>query len=181
MDGGDHGASGPFAARTLIGGATAGTGHDAVRVDVLVGRRGGPLETAWATALVMPRAGKRTAVAELHPGLAVRPATLFAATAELRGDRHEELTMGPAHAAVAGGVARAVEEGLLPREDVADVLVVAATHVDPDAADADAVFSNALAATYEAIAAAVHGTPTVEEVLAAARHPWNDAYHRHRN
>ena len=43
------------------------------------------------------------------------------------------------------------------------------------------MFANHLAATFEAIAAAVHGTPTMDEVLAEARHPWNAYYHRHRN
>lgn len=172
---------GSFAATTLIGGASAGSGPNAARVDVLVGRRGGALESAWATALATPRQGHRILVAELRPGLAVRPATLFVGTAELRGDQHERLTTGPAHAAVAGGIARAVEEGLLPREDAADVLVIAASWVDAAADDEDQVFANQLAATYEAVAAAVHGTPTIDEVLAEARHPWNPHHHRHRN
>ena len=170
-----------FAARTLIGGAGSGTGAEAARVDVVIGRRGGPLETAWATALATPRSGHRVFVAELRPGLPVRPATLVAGTAEVKSEHHEQLLTGPAQAAVAGAVARAVEEGLLPRDAADDLLVIAAVWVDAAATDADEVFANQLGATFEAVTAAVDGTPTVDEVLAEARHPWNAHYHRHRN
>ena len=173
--------AGAFASTTLIGGAGSGTGPDAARVDVLIGRRGGALESAWATALAMPRPAHRVFVAELRPGLPVRPPTLFAGTAEIRTERHEHLSVGPAQAAVAAGVARAVEEGLLPAEATGELLLIVAVWVDPAATDADEVFANHLAATFEAIAAAVHGTPTMDEVLAEARHPWNAYYHRHRN
>ena len=67
------------------------------------------------------------------------------------------------------------------RDAAADLLVIAALWLDPAATDPDEVFADVLAATDEAIAAAVAGSPSIDEVLAEARHPWNAHYHRHRN
>jgi 5,6,7,8-tetrahydromethanopterin hydro-lyase len=165
-----------FATTTLIGSATSG----AARVDVLIGRRGGALETAWALALAVPPAGRTALVVDLRPGLPVRPATLVTVAAPAAG-RHETLASGPAHAAVASAIARCVEEGVVPRGAVPDLLVLAALALDPATDDPDEVFAGVAAATTEAIGAAVGGSPSVDEVLAEARHPWNAHYHRHRN
>src|SRR5919202_1902466 len=43
--------------RTLIGEAFEGDGANAAHVNSVLGRKGGPVETAWATALATPRQG----------------------------------------------------------------------------------------------------------------------------
>jgi 5,6,7,8-tetrahydromethanopterin hydro-lyase len=171
----------PFAASTLIGEAFVGEGPNAAHLNMLIGRRGGPVEVAWATSLATPSQGHVPFVVTLRPSLPVRPMTLFVNKAETRGERHETLTWGAAQAGVAGGVARALREGLIPAADAHDLLLIAAVWVAPAADDEDAVFANNLAATHEAILAAVEGRPTSDEVLAEASHPWNAYYHRHRN
>ena len=170
-----------FAATTLIGESFAGDGPEAAHLNVVIGRKGGPVEIAWVTALATPRAGHVPFLVTLRPNLPVKPPTLFVNKADTRGERHETLTWGPAQAGVAGGVARAVAEGLIPAAEADDLLVIAAVWVHPAADDADAVFANNLAATVDAIRAAVEGRPTVDEVVAEAAHPWNASYHRHRN
>ena len=45
-----------FAGRTLIGEGFAGSGPDAAHLNTVLGRKGGPVETAWATAAT-PRQG----------------------------------------------------------------------------------------------------------------------------
>ena len=47
----------PFAQDTLIGEAFVGEGPNAAHLNVVVGRKGGPVETAWATSLATPRQG----------------------------------------------------------------------------------------------------------------------------
>jgi 5,6,7,8-tetrahydromethanopterin hydro-lyase len=165
-----------FATPTLIGSSTSGPAH----VDLLIGRRGGPLETAWAVALTAPRAGAPALVVELRPGLPVRPATLLTVAAGAP-ERHQGLVTGPAQAAVAAAIARAVEDGVLPRGAAADVLVLAALWLDGATDNPDEVFAGVAGAVTEALAAAVAGSPSVDEVLAEAGHPWNAHYHRHRN
>jgi 5,6,7,8-tetrahydromethanopterin hydro-lyase len=171
----------PFAAITLIGEAFAGDGPNAAHLNVVIGRKGGPVETAWVTALATPRQGHVPFLVTLRPGLPVQPMTLFVNKAEVRGERHESLTWGAAQAGVAGGLARAVREGLIPADETGGLLVIAAVWVNWTADDEDAVFANNLAATYEAVQAAVARRPSADEVNAEAAHPWNAYYHRHRN
>mgnify|MGYP001421897508 CR=1 FL=1 len=75
-----------FAAVTQVGEAFAGSGAEAAHVNTVLGRRGGPVETAWATALATPRAGHVPFVVVLRPNLPVQPPTLFVNKATLGGD-----------------------------------------------------------------------------------------------
>jgi len=170
-----------FAATTLIGESFAGDGPNAAHLNIVIGRKGGPVETAWVTSLATPRQGHVPFLVTLRPNLPVKPMTLFVNKADLRGERHETLTWGAAQAGVAGGIARAVQYGLIPAEEAEDVLVIAAVWVSWTAEDEDAVFANNLAATYDAVKAAVEQAPAVHEMAADAAHPWNAYYHRPRN
>jgi 5,6,7,8-tetrahydromethanopterin hydro-lyase len=150
---------GEFAARTLIGESFAGSGVNAAHINIVIGRKGGPVETAWTTSLAMPRAGHIAFLTVLRPNLPVKPMTLFVNKADLRGDPHAQLTWGPAQAGVA----------------------IVAVWVDWAADDAALVFANNKAATNQAIAAAVRLEPRIEDVVAEVGHPWNASYHEHRN
>jgi 5,6,7,8-tetrahydromethanopterin hydro-lyase len=171
----------PFAQPTLIGEAFAGSGQNAAHINVVIGRKGGPVETAWTTALATPRAGYIPFLTVLRPNLPVKPMTLFVNKADLRGDAHSTLTWGPAQAGVAAGVTVAVAEGLIPADEVDDLLLIVAVWVDWAADEAPLVFSNNRVATHDAIAAAVRGEPPIGDVIAEAGHPWNAYYHEHRN
>ena len=46
-----------FASTALIGEAFVGEGANAAHTNIVLGRRGGPVEAAWATALATPSAG----------------------------------------------------------------------------------------------------------------------------
>lgn len=170
-----------FATPTLIGEAFAGSGPNAAHVNIVIGRKGGPVETAWLTSLATPRTGYIPFLAVLRPNLPVKPMTLFVNKADLRGERHEHLTWGAAQAGVAAGVAAAVADGLIPVGEVDDLLVIVAVWVDWAADDEDGVFANNLAATREAVVAAVRGEPAVDAVIAEMAHPWNAYFHKHRN
>jgi len=171
----------PFAAPTIIGEAFAGSGPNAAHINVVIGRKGGPVETAWATALATPRTGYIPFLTVLRPNLPVKPMTLFVNKADLRGDTHSNLTWGPAQAGVAAGVTLAVAEGLIPATEADEVLAIVAVWIDWAADDAALVFANNKVATHDAIAAAVRGAPAIGDVLAEVGHPWNAYYHEHRN
>jgi 5,6,7,8-tetrahydromethanopterin hydro-lyase len=162
-----------FAAATIIGEAFAGSGPNTAHLNGAIGRKGGPVEIAWMTSLATPRAGHVPFLVTLRPNLPVKPATLFVNKADLRGERHETLTWGAAQAGVAGGIARAVQEGLIPAAEADALVVIAAVWVSPTADDEEQVFTNNLAATYEAVANGVRELPTVVDVLAGAAEPWN--------
>ncbi len=165
-----------FADTTLIGEAFAGSGANAAHLNVVLGRKGGPVETAWTTALATPRQGHIPFVVVLRPNVPVKPLTLFVNKADLRGERHSTITWGAAQAGVARGVGEAVSAGTVPAAEVDDLLLIAAAWVDWDADDEGAVYENNAVATRDALAAAVERRPRVEDVLAAAERPSNSFF-----
>lgn len=164
--------------RTQIGEGFAGAGANAAHVNTVLGEKGGPVETAWATALATPRPGHVPFVAVLQPNLPVKPATLFVNKAELRGERHERLTWGAAQAGVAAGVAQAVRAGFVLSGDVDALLLIAAVWVAWNAEDDRLVFENNREATRMALEAGARGLPEIDRVLAAADAPENPFFPR---
>jgi 5,6,7,8-tetrahydromethanopterin hydro-lyase len=158
---------------TQIGEGFAGTGPEAAHVNTVLGTKGGPVETAWVTALATPSLGHAPFVAVLQPGLAVRPHTLFVNKAAIGDERHGHLTWGAAQAGVAGAVAGALADGTIGADLAADLLLIAAVWVDPAAADARLVYVNNHDATRAALEAGARGLPQVDAVLAARESPWN--------
>jgi 5,6,7,8-tetrahydromethanopterin hydro-lyase len=167
-----------FAARTLVGEGFSGSGPDAAHLNTVLGRKGGPVETAWATALATPRQGHVPFVVVVRPNHPVKPLTLFVNKADVRGDRHAALTWGAAQAGVARGVLDAVAEGTIPRAEVDDLLLIAAVWVDWAAEDEESVYAANVEATRVALAGSVEGKPSVDELLALPGDPENPFFRR---
>jgi 5,6,7,8-tetrahydromethanopterin hydro-lyase len=159
-----------------IGESFVGAGAEAAHINTVLGDREGPVGTAWATSLAMPRPGHIPFVTVLQPGLPVKPFTLFVNKAPLEGEEHSNLTWGAAQAGVAGGVADAVADGILELHDVATKVIIAAVWVNPAARDAQLVYENNRTATRRALEAGRNNTPSREEILAARHEPWNPFY-----
>ena len=147
-------------------------------MNTVLGRKGGPVETAWATALATPRHGHVPFVVVLRPNMLVKPPTLFVNKADIRGDRHAALTWGAAQAGVARGVLDAVADGVVPAADVDDLLLIAAVWVDWAAADEQEVYLANAEATQDALASSVAGRPVIEELLAPRSEPENPFFRR---
>ncbi len=158
---------------TQIGEGFAGEGGDAAHINSVLGVRGGPTESAFASALAQPSPGHTPFLVVLKPGLPVKPFTLFVNKATVAGELHGKLTWGAAQAGVAQGVAEAVAAGVIPRELVDELVLIAAVWVSPEARDEEAVYRNNLAATRDALAAGASRSPKIEEVLAARSAPAN--------
>ena len=160
----------------LIGESFVGEGADAAHINTVLGRRDGPVGTAWATALATPSAGRTPFVAVLRPGVPAKPFTVFVNKAAIASDEHAALTWGAAQAGVATGVADAVADGVIAAPDVDDLVLIAAVWVNPAAHDADLVYANNRAATRAALAAAARSEPALAEVLWARANPANPFY-----
>ena len=158
---------------TQFGESFIADGVNAAHINTVLGARGGAVETAWASALAQPRQGHVAFVTVLQPGLPVKPFTLFVNKASIVGERHAEMTWGPAQAGVAAGVAEAVADDIVDARAVDDLLLIAAVWVAPDADDPDAVYANNKGATYESLRAGHHRHPLLADVLAARHHPFN--------
>jgi 5,6,7,8-tetrahydromethanopterin hydro-lyase len=161
---------------TEYGEAFVGQGVDAAHINTVLGARGGPVETAYVTALATPRLGHGAFVATVAPGIAVRPHTLFVNKAPIEGAQHGRLTWGAAQAGVAAGVMDAVHQGVMDPDAVPRLLLIVAVWVNPGAADEEAVFANNRAATFQALQAGSRDEPTVAQALAAAARPFNAFY-----
>ena len=158
---------------TQIGEAFVGSGPQAAHLNTVLGVRGGPVESAWATSLAMPRPGHIPFVCVLRPGLAVKPFTLFVNKAPLTGPVHERLTWGAAQAGVASGVLWAVADEVIAAGEVDALLLIAAVWVDPEASDDTVVYGNNRRATREALEAGRHRAPDLGDLLAVRDEPWN--------
>jgi len=156
-----------------LGEAFVGEGAEAAHVNTVLGPRDGPAGAAWATALATPSAGHAPFVVVLRPGLPVKPPTLFVNKAAIAGDAHAALTWGAAQAGVAGGVADAVAEGVLPAAELDELALIAAVWVAPAARDADLVYRNNRSATRAALAAGRAREPALGDVLGARARPEN--------
>ena len=158
---------------TEVGEAFVGAGVDAAHINTVFGERDGPVGTAWATSLAMPRPGHIPFVCVLRPNLPVKPFTLFVNKAPLAGPVHERVTWGAAQAGVASGVLWAVDDGVISPDTVDSHLLIAAVWVDPGAADEETVYENNRRATREALEAGRHQRPDIQDLLAVRDAPWN--------
>jgi 5,6,7,8-tetrahydromethanopterin hydro-lyase len=158
---------------TQIGESFVGEGVNAAHVNTVLGELGGPVETAWATALATPRAGHAAFVATVVPGIAVRPFTLFVNKAPIVDQQHGRLTWGPAQAGVAAGVMDAVAEGVVAEDAAGHLLLIAAVWVNPSADDTQAVYENNRRSAHDALQAGSEGRPLVADALDARHHPYN--------
>jgi 5,6,7,8-tetrahydromethanopterin hydro-lyase len=158
---------------TQIGEAFVGEGPEAAHLNTVLGARGGPVETAWTTALATPRQGHAAFLVTARPGVSAKPPTLFVNKAFLEGPQHERLTWGAAQAGVAAGVGRAIADGTVKRSVVDDLLLIAAVWVSPQAQDEDLVFENNLEATRLALLAGVEQAPEIDDFLNASGVPFN--------
>jgi 5,6,7,8-tetrahydromethanopterin hydro-lyase len=159
-----------------VGESFIGEGVNAAHLNTVLGDRGGPVGTAWATALATPSAGHVPFLAVLAPGVAVKPLTLFVNKAAVAGDAHANLTWGAAQAGVAGGVADAVAEGLIPAGGLDDLLLIAAVWVNPGADDADAVYRNNRTATATALRNGAARLPDAAAIAPHVDRPTNPFY-----
>ena len=151
---------------TQIGEAFVGSGPEAAHLNTVLGAKGGPVETAWATALATPRAGHAAFLTTVRPGIPAKPMTLFVNKATLEGDTHATMTWGPAQAGVGSGVLWAVADGIIGAELVDELVLIAAVWVNPAAADEALVYDNNRTATRDALAAGAARTPSLDEALA---------------
>ncbi len=160
----------------FIGESLVGDCPNAAHINLYIGPRDGPVGAAMATAAAAPRQGYIPFMVVMKPNVPVKPITLFAGKADLRGERHEKLNWGPAQIGVAEGVAKALLDGVFPPEAADEWCIIAAVWVAWAADDADAVYRNNRQATYEAAARAMKRTPSPTEIREALATTGNDFY-----
>lgn len=158
-----------------IGEALAGKEPEVAHIDLLIGRKDGPVGEAYARAKANPTPGHEPLVAILEPNLIVKPVTLIVPTVTIKSMRQASMVYGPAQSAVAKAVADSVADGTLPKALVDDLIIIANVFVHPAAVDRQRVYINNYKAMRHAIRKVVEGRPSAEEILEnkdRAKHPY---------
>lgn len=159
-----------------LGESFIGNGVNAAHVNTVFGHREGPAGVAWASALATPSQGHVPFVTVLRPSLPVKPLTLFVTKAAPANDAHGLHIWGPAQAGIAAGVADALADGIITREQADTHVVIAAVWVNPAADDADAVYANNRLSVRTAIENGALSLPNVDDVIAARNSATNPFY-----
>jgi 5,6,7,8-tetrahydromethanopterin hydro-lyase len=160
---------------SLIGEALVGEGPEVAHIDLVIGRKGSAVENAFMNSLAMPRQGHSPLLAVLEPNVAPKPATLLVNKVTIKNVSQAALMFGPAQASIAKAVMDSVEEGVVPKEEAEDLLIIVSVFIEWDAKDKDKIYEYNYEATKLAIKRAIEGTPTVEDALAkkdSAKHPF---------
>jgi len=141
-------------------------------IDLLLGKKDGPVGKAIGRARNEPRPGHELAV------LSDRPLTLLVPTVTVRGAKARQLVYEEAASGVKLALEHAIAHHNLPEAILDDVCLIANVFVHPAASIRQRVKINNYKAMRAAIRKALEGRPTLQELIAekeAARHPFRYA------
>jgi 5,6,7,8-tetrahydromethanopterin hydro-lyase len=159
----------------FIGEALAGDGNEIAHIDLLIGSKDGPVGVAFANALARQSAGHSNLLAVLTPNLAVKPATVLVTKVTIKGAKQAVQMFGPAQAAVAKAVADSVADGVIPVAKAEELVIVCGVFIHWLAEDNKKIYNYNYEATKMAIANAMKGKPTAQEMIAGkdkSSHPF---------
>ena len=159
----------------FIGEALAGDGNEVAHIDLLIGSKEGPVGEAFANALSRQSEGHSNLLAVLAPNVAVKPSTVMITKVTIKGQKQAVQMFGPAQAAVAKAVADSVAAGVIPKDETENLVVGCGVFIHWLAEDDKKIYEYNYQATMEAIANAMTGKPTADEMIAEkekATHPF---------
>ncbi|MHA2181414.1 MAG: bifunctional 5,6,7,8-tetrahydromethanopterin hydro-lyase/3-hexulose-6-phosphate synthase [Promethearchaeota archaeon] len=158
----------------FIGEALIGEGENLAHIDLIIGSKDGPVGISFANALSTPSKGHGGLLAAIRPNLLSKPISLIVPKVTLSDMEDANKIFGPAQAAVAKGIADAVEEGLIPLNKVDEWLIIASVFIHPAAKDYRKIYQFNYGATKLAIQRALKSYPPIEKIFYdkdRAKHP----------
>jgi 5,6,7,8-tetrahydromethanopterin hydro-lyase len=159
----------------FIGEGLVGEGNEIAHIDLMIGSKDGPVGHAFANALARQSRGHSNLLAVLTPNLAVKPATVLITKVTIQGAKQAVQMFGPAQAAVAKAVADSVAEGIIPKNQCEDLVIVCGVFIHWQASDDKKIYEYNYEATKLSIKNAMQNKPSVDEMLAGkdtAAHPF---------
>src|SRR5438105_1264731 len=149
----------------FIGEALTGSGDEVAHIDLLIGSKDGPVGVAFANALANQSRGHNNLLAVLEPNLLCKPATVLVTKVTIEHGDQALLMFGPAQAAVAKAVADCVAEGIIPRAEAENLVIVCGVFIHWQAKDDTKIYQYNYEATKLSIQRAMKGEPKIEEIL----------------
>ena len=159
----------------FVGESLKGDGNEIAHIDLLIGRKDGPVGVAFANALARQSEGHSNLLAVLTPNLAVKPSTVMITKVTIKGSKQAVQMFGPAQAAVANAVADSVAEGVIPKDQAEQLCIVCGVFIHWLAEDDKKIYDYNYEATKESIANAMAGEPSADAMLEGketASHPF---------
>src|SRR5947209_4929546 len=160
----------------FIGEALVGEGNEIAHIDLLIGDKAGPVGYAFANALANQSHGHNNLLAVLTPNLLCKPATVLITKVTIKGATQAVQMFGPAQAAVAKAVTDSVAAGVIPKDQVDNLVIVCGVFIHWEAKDDTKIHQYNYDATKLAIQRAMKNEPKIEEILAkkdTAKHPFS--------
>jgi 5,6,7,8-tetrahydromethanopterin hydro-lyase len=161
--------------RMMVGESLVGDGNEVAHVDLLIGPRGSPVESAFSNALTNNKDGFTSLLAVVAPNLLTKPATVMFNKVTIKGAKQAVQMFGPAQRGVAMAVADSVEDGTIPLAEADNLFICVGVFIHWLADDDKKIQDYNYRATREAIQRAVAGQPSAAEVLekkGSAEHPF---------
>ncbi len=171
-----------------IGEALVGKGNEVAHIDLMIGDKNGPVGQAFAQGAASLTKGHTPILAVMRPNLPTKPYTLIIPKVTLGNMGDVNKIFGPAQAAVAKAIADSVEEGVIPKEKIDDMVIIASVFVHPEASDYRKIYHFNYGATKLALSRALNDYPNWEKIAYdkdRATHPimgfrvprlWNPPY-----
>lgn len=143
-------------------------------IDLLIGPKDGPVGTAFANALANQSAGHTNLLAVVSPNIPAKPATVMITKVTMKKGSQVMQMFGPAQAAVARAVVDSVVEGVLPKAEAENWVIVCGVFIAPTANSNPKIYKNNYEATKLAIKNAVKSSPGIDEIIAKkeTKHPF---------
>jgi 5,6,7,8-tetrahydromethanopterin hydro-lyase len=160
----------------FIGEALVGEGNEVAHIDLLIGSKDGPVGTAFANALADQKQGHSNLLAVLTPNLICKPATVLITKVTIKGAGQAVQMFGPAQASVAKAVTDSVAEGVIPRSEVENLVIICGVFIHWQAKDDNKIYQYNYEATKLAIARAMKNEPPITEILSkkdSVKHPFS--------
>jgi len=158
----------------FIGEALIGEPPNLAHIDLIIGSKDGPVGISFANALSTPSKGHGGLLAAIRPNLLSKPISLIVPKVTISDMADANKIFGPAQAAVAKGIADAVEEGLIPMNKLDEWLIIASVFIHPEATDYRKIYQYNYGATKLAIQRALKSYPPIEKIFYdkdRAKHP----------
>jgi len=158
----------------LIGEALLGEGNEVAHIDLMIGDKDGPVGQAFATGFTQLSSGHTPLLAVIRPNLPSKPFTLITPKVTVKNMDQVAKIFGPAQSAVAKAVADSVEEGVIPKDQVDNLVIICSVFIHPEAADFRKIFQYNYSATKLALRRALESYPSLEKIMYdkdRAKHP----------
>ena len=160
----------------MVGEGLVGDGNEIAHIDLLIGPKDGPVGAAFANALANQSAGHSSLLAVVTPNLVAKPATVMITKVTIKGAKQAVQMFGPAQAAVAKAVSDSVAEGVIPKGEADNLVIVCGVFIHWQAADDNKIYQYNYDATKLAIQRAMKNEPKIDEILARKdkeKHPFS--------